>query len=86
LNAVAPQLESAWFQPLKLKCGFLVSIFAFNLCRYNAVSRALAASPKVNATWDAARGVAVHHPTVDVAIAVATDGGRAYNRSFHCLI
>jgi hypothetical protein len=32
-----PQLESAWFQPLSLKCDFLVSKFAFkwvNLCRY----------------------------------------------------
>ena len=32
------ELESAWFQPLKLKCGILVSKFAlskFNLHRYN---------------------------------------------------
>ena len=36
LNAVDPELESAWFQPLNLKCDFLVSYFAFksNLYRY----------------------------------------------------
>ena len=39
LNPVDPQLESAWFQPLKLKCDFLVSKFAFkfNLYRYTWV-------------------------------------------------
>jgi hypothetical protein len=36
LNPVDPQLESAWFQPLSLKCDILVSKFAFkcNLYRY----------------------------------------------------
>jgi hypothetical protein len=36
LNAVDPALESAWFQPLNLKCDILVSKFAFkcNLYRY----------------------------------------------------
>ena len=36
LNAVDPKLESAWFQPLSLKCDLLVSKFAFkfSLCRY----------------------------------------------------
>jgi hypothetical protein len=36
LNAVDPQLESVWFQPLNPKCDFLVSKFASkcNLCRY----------------------------------------------------
>ena len=36
LNAVDPQLESTWFQPLNRKCDLLVSKFAFNLnlCRY----------------------------------------------------
>jgi hypothetical protein len=35
-HASTPQLESAWFQPLNLKCDILVSKFAFtfNLCRY----------------------------------------------------
>ena len=39
LNPVDPQLESAWFQPLKLKCDFLVSNFAvkLNLYRYTTV-------------------------------------------------
>jgi hypothetical protein len=26
-----PELESAWFQPLNLKCDLLVSIFAFSI-------------------------------------------------------
>jgi hypothetical protein len=36
LNGVDPELESAWFQPLNLKCDLLVSKFAFkfNLYRY----------------------------------------------------
>jgi nitrile hydratase len=36
VNAADPQLESAWFQPLNLKCDILVSKFAFkfNLYRY----------------------------------------------------
>jgi hypothetical protein len=29
LNSVDPELESAWFQPLNLKCDILLSIFAF---------------------------------------------------------
>jgi hypothetical protein len=35
-NAVDPHLETAWFQPLNLKCDILVSKFAskFNLYRY----------------------------------------------------
>jgi hypothetical protein len=38
LNPVDPYHESAWFQPLNLKCDILVSNFAFkcNLYRYNA--------------------------------------------------
>jgi hypothetical protein len=39
LNSVDPQLESAWFQPLNLKCDLLVSKFAFKfnvLCCYGA--------------------------------------------------
>jgi hypothetical protein len=35
LNPVDLAIESAWFQPLKLKCNILVSNFAFNLYRYN---------------------------------------------------
>jgi hypothetical protein len=36
LNAVDPQLESAWFQPCNLSSDFLASKFAFkcNLPRY----------------------------------------------------
>ena len=46
-----------------------------NDCVLYAAARALRASPKVNAKWDDARGVAVTDPDVDVAVAVATDGG-----------
>jgi hypothetical protein len=37
LNAIYPDLESAWFQPLNLLCDILVSKFAFkiNLYHYN---------------------------------------------------
>jgi hypothetical protein len=31
LNPVEPQLESAWFQPLKLKCDILVSKLCFQI-------------------------------------------------------
>ena len=36
MNPVDPQLESAWFEPLKLKCEKLVSTlcFHFNLYHY----------------------------------------------------
>ena len=39
LNSLDPQLESAWFQHLILKCDLLVSKFPFkfNLYRYNTV-------------------------------------------------
>jgi pyruvate/2-oxoglutarate dehydrogenase complex dihydrolipoamide acyltransferase (E2) component len=46
-----------------------------NDCVVYAVARALRASPKVNAKWDEASASAVTDPDVDVAIAVATDGG-----------
>ena len=46
-----------------------------NDCVLYAAARALRASPKVNAKWDDARGAAVTDPDVDVAVAVATDGG-----------
>jgi hypothetical protein len=39
LNAVDPWLESAWFQPLNLKCDFLA--FKFNLYRYATVDAGL---------------------------------------------
>jgi len=54
------------------KAGVKASV---NDCVVYAAARALAASPKINATWDNAKGVAVFHPTVDIAIAVATPGG-----------
>jgi hypothetical protein len=43
LISVYLSLESAWFEPLSLKCEKLVSDFAFkfNLYRYTAVSRLL---------------------------------------------
>jgi len=46
-----------------------------NDCVLYAVARALARSPKVNATYDAAEGVGKTSASVDVAVAVATDGG-----------
>jgi hypothetical protein len=40
-NPVDPELESAWFQTLKLKCDFRVSnyfAFKFYLCRYTTAA------------------------------------------------
>ena len=41
LNADYPYLESARFQPLNLKCDFLVSKFAFTFNTCTATSRAI---------------------------------------------
>jgi hypothetical protein len=46
-----------------------------NDCVVRAVALALRDVPAANASWDAAAGVAVPQPSVDVAIAVATEGG-----------
>lgn len=46
-----------------------------NDCVLYAAARALRASPKVNAKWDDALSAGVTDPDVDVAVAVATDGG-----------
>ena len=43
------------------KNGVKVSV---NDCVVYAAARALAASPKINATWDDVKGIAVTHPTV----------------------
>jgi len=46
-------------------------------CWLSVTRRAISArpSPKVNAVWDGAAGVAVQSPSVDIAIAVSTDYG-----------
>ena len=46
-----------------------------NDCVMYAAARALRAVPAVNATWDAATAQATASKTVDVAVAVAIDGG-----------
>jgi hypothetical protein len=53
LSSDDPFLESAWFQPLNLKCDILVSNFAFkcNLCRY-IVDEMAAAYCELRATRD----------------------------------
>lgn len=40
-----------------------------------AAALALRDTPQANAFWDAAAGAAVKQPSVDVCVAVATDGG-----------
>ena len=42
LNPVDQQLESAWFQPLNLKCNFMVSKFAFKCNLYHYSERLIA--------------------------------------------
>ena len=52
--------------------GVRVSV---NDCVVRAAALALRDVPEANAFWDAAAGAAARQPGVDVAIAVATDGG-----------
>ena len=52
--------------------GVKVSV---NDCVVRAAALALRDVPEANAFWDAAAGAAARQPGVDVAIAVATDGG-----------
>ncbi|KAI8466808.1 MAG: Lipoate acetyltransferase [Monoraphidium minutum] len=52
--------------------GVKVSV---NDCVVRAVALALRDVPEANAAWDGAAGAAVAQPSVDVAIAVATEGG-----------
>lgn len=46
-----------------------------NDCVVKAVAMALAEVPAANARWDPAAEEAVGYPSVDVAVAVATEGG-----------
>jgi hypothetical protein len=57
---------------LLLPQGTKVSVNDFVM---RAAALALRDTPQANAFWDAAAGVSVQQPSVDVCVAVATDGG-----------
>jgi pyruvate/2-oxoglutarate dehydrogenase complex dihydrolipoamide acyltransferase (E2) component len=52
--------------------GTKVSVNDFVMC---AAALALRDTPEANAFWDKASETAVQQPSVDVCVAVATDGG-----------